>query len=66
LRSHWNVSAVSLPDIYQRGPSVIRDKAKASRIVTILEDHGYLARIECGAEIEGKWRREAWRLTFER
>jgi hypothetical protein len=66
LRSHWNVSAISLPDIYQRGPSVIRDKAKASRIVTILEDHGYLARIECGAEIEGKWRREAWRLTFER
>jgi hypothetical protein len=66
LGSHWNVSAVSLPDIYQRGPSVIRDKAKASRIVTILEDHGYLARIECGAEIEGRWRREAWRLTFER
>jgi hypothetical protein len=66
LQSHWNMWAVSLPDIYQRGPSAIRDKARASRMVSILEDHGYLDRIESGAEIEGKWRREAWRLTLER
>ena len=66
LQSHRNMWAVSLPDIYQRGPSAIRDKARASRMVSILEDHGYLDRIESGAEIEGKWRREAWRLTLER
>ena len=58
LQSHWNMWAVSLLDIYQRGPSAIRDKARASRMVSILEDHGYLDRIESGAEIEGKWRRE--------
>ena len=37
LRSHRNMSAVSLPDIYQRGPSAIRDKARASRMVIYLK-----------------------------
>jgi hypothetical protein len=59
LRSRWNGLAVSLPDIYQRGPGAIRDKAKATGIVAILEDHGFLIRIKGGANIEGKWRRDA-------
>jgi hypothetical protein len=66
LRSHSNVPAVSLPDIYQRGPSAIRDKSKAEKMVGILEDHGHLLRIKGGAEIDGKWRRDAWRLVPER
>jgi hypothetical protein len=66
LRSHWNRLAISLPDIYQRGPGAIRDKARATRIVEILEDHGFLVRIKGGANIEGKWRRDAWRLIPER
>jgi Protein of unknown function (DUF3987) len=65
LRSHWNGLAVSLPDIYQRGPGAIRDKAKATGIVAILEDHGFLARIKGGANIGDKWRRDAWRLIPE-
>jgi hypothetical protein len=66
LRVHWaNKPAVSLPDIYQFGPNGIRDKAKASQVVRVLEDHGYLVRIEGGAEIDGKWRRDAWRLVPE-
>jgi Protein of unknown function (DUF3987) len=65
LRGQWKEPAVSLPDIYQRGPNAIRDKARATRIVGILEDHGFLVRIEGGADIEGKWRRDAWRLTTE-
>ena len=65
LRGQWNEPAVSLPDIYQRGPNAIRDKARAARIVSILEDHGFLVRIEGGADIEGNWRRDAWRLTTE-
>jgi hypothetical protein len=66
LRSYWNRSAVSLPDVYQRGPSAIRDKARATRIVEILEDHRFLIRIRDGANIEGRWRRDAWRLVPER
>jgi Protein of unknown function (DUF3987) len=66
LRAHWTREpAVSLPDIYQFGPNGIRDKAKASRVVKVLEDHGYLVRIEGGAGIDGKWRRDAWRLVPE-
>jgi hypothetical protein len=52
LRSHRNGLAVSLPDIYQRGPGAIRDKAKATGIVSILEDHGFLIRIKGGADID--------------
>ena len=56
----WNESAISLPDIYQNGPNAIRDKAKAKKIVTMLEDHGWLHRIDGGAEVAGQHRREAW------
>lgn len=65
LRGQWKEPAVSLPDIYQRGPNAIRDKARAARIVGILADHGFLERIQGGANIEGKWRRDAWCLTTE-
>jgi len=56
---------VSLPDIYQFGPNAIRDKATAGRMVSILEDHGHLIRLSDGAEIDGKHRRDAWRLVPE-
>jgi hypothetical protein len=54
---------VSLPCIYQHGPGAIRDKMRAAKVTAILEDHGYLVRIEGGAEIEGKWRRDPWRIV---
>jgi hypothetical protein len=53
---------VSLPDIYQFGPNPIGDKAMASRLVTILADHGYLEKHDGPAEIAGKTRREVWRI----
>jgi hypothetical protein len=56
---------VSLPCIYQRGPGAIRDEARAEKLAGLLEDHGYLARIDGGAEIEGKWRRDVWRVIRE-
>ena len=66
LRAHWTGKpAVSLPDLYQFGPNGIRDKAKASQVVRVLQDHGHLVRVEGGAEIDGKWRRDAWRLVPE-
>jgi hypothetical protein len=58
-----NKPVVSLPCIYQHGPGAIRDKAKAAKVTAILEDHGYLIRIEKGTEIEGKWRHDAWRVV---
>lgn len=60
LTSTWPEPVVSLPDIYQRSLNAIGDKATAARIVRILEDHGWLTKIEGGAEVAGCKRREAW------
>jgi Protein of unknown function (DUF3987) len=63
LHRQWQEPAISPPDVYQRGPRVIRDKATAKRLVAVLVDHGWLVPILEGAEIAGKWRREAWRIV---
>ena len=62
LTSAWSGTAVSLPDVYQHGPSAIRNKTMAGRIVGILEDHGWLSKIEGGAEVAGHQRRDAWHI----
>jgi hypothetical protein len=61
LHTSWAHPVVSLPDIYQRGPSAIRDKASAHSAVTILSDHGWLVSAS-GCEIDGVFRREIWRI----
>jgi hypothetical protein len=58
----WTEPAISLPDIYQRGPNAIRDKATATKLVGILVDHGWLHKIEGGAVIAGHHRRDAWKI----
>lgn len=58
----WGKPLISLPDLYQRGPNAIRDLAVARKIVGILEEHGYLIRVEQGAEIDGVRRREVWKI----
>src|SRR5262249_54217343 len=60
---HWAENAISLPDLYQRGPNAIRDKKAARKVVTILEDHGWLVRIEQGEEKIAGNRRDAWRIV---
>ncbi len=62
MHQQWTEPAISLPDIYQRGPGAIRDKATAKRMVTVLADHGWLIPVLEGAEVGGHWRREAWRI----
>lgn len=58
----WPHELVSLPDIYQYGPNAIRDKRTARRIAAVLEEHGWLQRIEGGATVAGDKRRDAWRI----
>jgi hypothetical protein len=60
LQRTWPEALVSLPDIYQRGPSAIRDKKTAQEAVSILEDHGWLKHVEGGAEVGGARRQEVW------
>jgi Protein of unknown function (DUF3987) len=62
LQTSWREPLVSLPDIYQRGPNSIRDKASACRAVTLLVEHGWLAQVH-GCEVDGIFRREVWRIV---
>jgi len=49
--------------VYQKAPSrKLREKQAALKAIHILEDHGRLIPID-GVEIDGRLRREAWRLT---
>jgi hypothetical protein len=52
----------SLPDLYQRGPYAIRDKATAAKVVNILDDHGWLTQVKGGAVVGDVRRKEVWRL----
>jgi hypothetical protein len=62
LHGSWDECLISLPDIYQKGPNSIRDKATAARLVTVLEDHGWLKRADQGAIVAGQRRRDAWQI----
>ena len=62
FRDKWGQPYISLPDLYQRGPKAIRDKKKAKEIMAILEEHGHLRRIEGGAVVGGKKRRDAYEV----
>jgi hypothetical protein len=54
-----------VPELYHRGPSAVRDKATAMKIVGVLADHGHIEAVSGGAEIDGKWRRDVFRLAPE-
>jgi len=58
----WDEELISLPDIYQRGPNSIREKARAAQLVKILVDHGWLMPVPDGSEIQGQFRREVWKI----
>jgi hypothetical protein len=59
----WQEELISLPDVYQLGPNPIREMASAKRAVTLLEEHGWLIRVQHGACVAGKFRREVWRIV---
>lgn len=51
-----------LAKLYQFGPNGLREASKARAAVKILEDHGWIERLPAGIELDGKPRKEAWRL----
>jgi hypothetical protein len=52
-----------LREIYQLGPNAIRDRETALRITKILEDHGWLRLLKAGTKVDGRRRRNAWRVV---
>ena len=65
LQHNWELDVISLPDIYQRCLNAIRDNRAASKIVAILEAHGWMVKIEGGAIIKDVRRKEAWKIIKE-
>lgn len=53
---------IALAELYRCGPNAVRDKKTATRMMDILEQHNRAERIEGGAEVNGKPRRDAWQL----
>jgi hypothetical protein len=62
LLNQWTEPNISLPDIYQRSLNAVGDKGTAAKLVSILEDHGFLVRINQGAVVAGQRRRDAWSI----
>lgn len=54
---------ISLTDLYQKGPSQLRTKAAALRIIDILVDHNQIYRVEGGYTVDGIYRRHVWRVA---
>jgi hypothetical protein len=52
-----------LAAIYQRGPNTISDAATARRTVGLLEEHGWVRRLERDIVLDGSPRRDAWELV---
>ena len=64
MHSKWREGPyVSLPDIVQFGPNATRDTTAAKRLIAILEDHRHLERMPGPLMVNGKMRREVWRIV---
>lgn len=59
----WPLAVIGLPEVYQRGPNSIRDKKAAQQAMLLLEDHGWVQRVETGAYVGETFRRDAWQLV---
>lgn len=62
LQTKWAKPVIALHQLYQRGPNPIRDARTAAKIVKILEEHGWLIRVEGGARIDGRLCSDVWRI----
>lgn len=61
MQSKWQGPVIYPTPIYKNGPlRSLRTKAAAVAALGVLEDHGWVWRIDGGAEIDGAWRQEAW------
>ena len=62
LQNHWHESLISAVECYQTGPRRLRSKKQVEKLLAILEDHGWIARLDSSAPVNGKKRREVWRI----
>lgn len=58
-----SLATFHLAQVYQSGPSAVRDAETARRMMDILAEHGLVEALGAGTVIDGVPRKEAWRLT---
>ena len=66
LLNWWQSQAspvLHLAMIYQCGPSGLRDAKAARATVTILHEHGWIEQVPPNTVVDGKARKEVWRLV---
>src|SRR5205814_2263121 len=54
---------IALLDVYQRGPNGLREAKSARQAIEILEEHGWVVRIEGGALVQGTFRQDVWKVV---
>lgn len=63
LLETWLHGDVVVRDVVNRGPNPLRESPKARAALTILENHGWLVRLDPGTVVRGAGRKEAWRIV---
>ncbi|MCH7937841.1 MAG: DUF3987 domain-containing protein [Proteobacteria bacterium] len=63
LHGKWTETVFSPVELYRLGPNAIRDRKTALKMISILDEHGWIVAIDGGAMIKGQRRREAWRIV---
>jgi hypothetical protein len=67
LLTWWQLQGPSplyLSKIYQLGPPDLRNARAARAATEILEEHGWVAKLPAGTEVDGKPRKEVWGLIL--
>ena len=63
LLENFTETEVLVRDVVRRGPNPLRESPKAKAALILLEQHGWIARLESGAVVRGSKRTECWRIV---
>ena len=63
LLESWGEVDIAQAEVVQSGPYALRDVKAAKPALALLEQHGWLMRLEKGAEVRGSARKDAWRIV---
>lgn len=63
LMESWGEVDIAQAEVVQFGPYAVRDVKAAKPALALLEQHGWLVRLDKGAVVRGSARKDAWRIV---
>jgi hypothetical protein len=63
LQESWAEADIAQAEVVQSGPYALRNTKTARAALSMLESHGWIARLDPGAEVRGTARKDAWRIV---